>query len=279
MNFHNFGSRDGFYRDFQDFRREAVLEFTSIPFSCLEIGPFTRPTFLPSECELETLDYYTTEELKAQAVKISQNPNDVIDVKYVCKSENYRDLVDRKFDVIVAAHVVEHVVGLVKYFQMIRELLNDNGLFLIVLPDKKFGFDKFRVDTTLAEILFEYFYPDLPWKSFYSLQTALYYDMSYINGKNMVKERLNLDVLINSTKQWQPGIHAHVFQFEVSTRTLFAPLCAMKLIDFDIIDVRMCNQFGEFCILFKAKNNNTSFDDIADFYNPAPDTVQYTKVA
>lgn len=47
-----------------------------------------------------------------------------------------------KFDVIVTRHVAEHVPNLDVFFKSINELLNDDGMFVLELPDVEAGFDK-----------------------------------------------------------------------------------------------------------------------------------------
>ena len=269
----SYGAKDGKYSSLEEFRREQLLEVIATPFSCLEVGPFSRPTFKNNECHFKSIDYYSTEELRKHSLQIGLNPDDVIEVDYVCKTENYCEVVKDKFDVVIAAHVVEHVINFVTYFQTLHSLLNEGGYLLCVLPDKRYSFDKFRPDTNLAQLLFEYLHPDYPWHSLHSLETAMYYDMSYIGRLNSVKERLDICHLRKAANEWHPGVHSHVFQFEDAAPKIFAPLCAMSLIDFDVVDSRMCTQFGEFSILLQAGNNNTDYDKIRRFYNPARDTI------
>lgn len=272
----NYGAKDGKYSCLEEFRREPLLEVTTPPFSCLEIGPYSRPTFLADECHLKTLDFYSTQELRSHATQIGLDPLNVIEVDYVCKDENYCEIVKEKFDVIIAAHVAEHAIAFVKYFQSLRRLLNDGGWLLIVLPDKRYGFDKFRSDTNLAQLLFEYLHPDLPWHSLHSLETAIYYDMEYIKKRNIVKDRLNIPHLQKAENEWHPGVHSHIFQFEDAVPKIFAPLCAMGVIDFDIISSKMCRQFGEFTILLRAGNKVTDFDSLGNFYTLPRDTITQT---
>jgi len=268
-------ARDGRYSSLEEFRRESLLELLVGYFHCLEVGPYSRPTFSANECHLKVLDFYNTQELRNHALKIGVNPADVISVDYVCKDENYCEVVKDKFDVVIAAHVAEHVVAFIKYFKSLRLLLNDGGYLFIVLLDKRYSFDKFRSDTNLSQLVFEYLHPYLPWRSLHSLETSLYYDMEYINKKNDVKSRLNISNLSKAATEWHPGVHSHVFQFEDAVPRIFAPLCAMGLIDFDIVDSRMCKQFGEFTVLLKAGNSKTNYESIEGFYMPSRDTITH----
>lgn len=267
------GRKDGKYSSLEEFRRESIVELVQADTSCLEVGPYTRPTFSANECRLKTLDFYDTQELRTHASKIGVDPATVINVDYVCKDENYCEIVKERFAIVIAAHVAEHVVAFIKYFQSLRRLLNDEGYLLIVLPDKRYGFDKFRSDTKLSQLIFEYLYPEMPWCALHSLETAMYYDMRYIKRENVVKDRLNISILEKAAREWHPGVHSHIFQYEDAAPKIFAPLCAMGLIDFDIVDSRLCTQFGEFTVLLRAGNRNTYYRSIDTFYTPSRDTI------
>lgn len=88
------GRKDGRYSSLEEFRRESLIELVQTDTSCLEVGPYTRPTFSASECRLKTLDFYDTQELRSHAVKIGVDPATVINVDYVCKDENYCEVMD-----------------------------------------------------------------------------------------------------------------------------------------------------------------------------------------
>lgn len=267
------GEKDGGYGSLEQFRREVILPYITSPISALEIGPFIRPTLKKTEVDLRTLDCYTTYELKAHAISIGADPDLVIDVDYVCKDDKYCDVVNEQFDVIIAAHVAEHVVGFIEYFRTLRKLVRHGGYCMIVLPDKRYGFDKFRSDTSLSHLVFQFLQPDFPAKSLYSLESAMLYDRRYINSENVVNERLDIDFLKRSLLEWHAGVHSHIFQFEDAISKIFAPLCAMGLIDFDVIEGRMSHQLGEFVVVLRAGQEKTDWSAVGDFYSPARDTI------
>lgn len=39
------GRKDGKYSSLEEFRRESLAELVQTDTSCLEVGPYTRPTF------------------------------------------------------------------------------------------------------------------------------------------------------------------------------------------------------------------------------------------
>lgn len=273
MHMQGTGRMDGGYGSLEEFRREVILPYLNHPISALEIGPFIRPTLEKAEADLKTLDCYDTDELRQHAIRIGENPYSVIHVDYVCKDENYCNVVTDEFDMIIAAHVAEHVVGFVGYFQTLRKLLKHGGHCMIVLPDKRYSFDKFRSDTSLAYLIFQHLQPEFPAKAFHALESAMLYDKGYINAENVAEERLSIDSLRKALDGWHPGVHSHVFQFEDVITKVFAPLCAMGLIDFDVLEARMSHQFGEFVVVLRAGRECTSWESVKDFYSLSRDTI------
>lgn len=258
---------DGKYSSLVEFRREVLLKNVTLPCKCLEIGPFLNPTVSGTEVDLKILDFFDTQELRSQALAIGGNP-ERISVDYVCKNEQYDSIISEKFDLIIANHVVEHVVEFVKYFQTMRKLLNDGGALLVILPDRRYGFDRFRTNTALSQIIHEYLRPDIErQKQQYAIETEMYYDMGYVNGINFVDQRLNIENLERSISIWQPGCHAHVFEFPVSIEKVFLPLCSMGIIDFHMIEARMSQQFGEFALVLRTGREFNDWSLASKFYS------------
>lgn len=115
--------------------------------------------------------------------------------------------------------------------------------------------------------------PEFPAKAFHALESAMLYDKGYINAENVAEERLSIDSLRKALDGWHPGVHSHVFQFEDVITKVFAPLCAMGLIDFDVLEARMSHQFGEFVVVLRAGRECTSWDSVKDFYSLSRDTI------
>jgi len=240
----------------------------------MEVGSFLAPTLFAGEAELHSLDFYSTSELQEQARNLGRDPAQVANVDYVCKSERYDEVIGRTFDLIIANHVAEHVKGFVAWLQMLRRLLNEGGLLFLVLPDKRYSFDRFRPDTPLSHLLYEYLSPESGGEALHSLETAMYYDMGYIGGRNVPRERFDLDVLRGALKGWHPGVHCHVFQCESAVGEVIGPLCAMNLIDFDLVDAVMSYQLGEFAVVLRAGRQATTWDRVSSPYSIARDTAK-----
>lgn len=265
---------DRHYHDLRHFRRSVLDRHTRFPCRVLEIGAFSAPTVDPSEAEVKFLDYYATEELRSMARANGADPASVVAVDYVCRTDDYSEVVEGSFDVLVANHVLEHVDRTIQWLRMVRNLIRDGGLLFLVLPDKKQSFDRFRPDTPLSHLLYEHLAPEQDVSSVHGFEATLYYDMTYIGEENDPEIMLDVERLARGIAASHPGVHRHVFQFETFGEKIMKPLLYTGLVDFSLLEIRNCPQFGEFAIVLKAGRNDGPADP-GDLFSPAPDSLPY----
>lgn len=265
-------SRVPAYARLEDFRRAVLLPHLTLPCDTLEIGAFTAPTLLPHETHLRILDFYPTDELRAQAKALGKEPGTVLEVDYVCRSDRYDEVIHEQFDLIIANHVFEHISRPIDWLNCCGRLLRSGGLLSLVIPDKKYNFDKFRGDTSLTQLLLEYFRPDWDAREFQALDAALYYDWGYSGKDNDVTTRLDESFLRRSLKEWHPGAHSHVFQAETFLERILKPILHLGLVDFGLLEFANYRPFGEFAILLQKGRKRPCLTE-RDFFRPAYDAV------
>ena len=236
------------------FRRSVLDRHARFPCDVLEIGAYRTPTVDRSEANVKFLDYYGTEELKSMTAEEGGDPESVVHVDYVCRSDEYTEVVHEEFDVLIANHVLEHVDFMIRWLQMGRALIRDGGLLFLVLPDKKKSFDKFRPDTPLSHLLFEFLEPDDDASAIHTLETELYYDRSFVGEENDPRIRLDVERLTRALnfRPCPPGVHRHVFQAETFAGKIINPLLYMELLDYELLEVVSCPNLGEFAVVLKA---------------------------
>ena len=262
------------FHDLRHFRRSVLDRHTCFPCRVLEVGAFSAPTVDPSEAEVKFLDYYATEELRSMARANGADPASVVAVDYVCRTDDYSEVVEESFDVLVANHVLEHVDRTIAWLRMVRNLIRDGGLLFLVLPDKKKSFDRFRPDTPLSHLLYEHLAPEQDVSSVHGFETTLYYDMTYISEENDPAIKLDVGRLAQGIATSHPGVHRHVFQFETFGEKIMKPLLYTGLIDFSLLEIRNCLQFGEFAIVLKAGRDDGPADP-GGLFGPATDSLPY----
>jgi Methyltransferase domain len=118
----------------------------------LEIGAYDLAMVEPNEGKCDFADYQTTDELRHHATIVGvHNPEFIVPVKYDLR--NGYDGINKKYDWIVACHVIEHIPDLINWFSILSSKLNDNGLIFLIIPDKRYTFDIHRRVTSLCDLV------------------------------------------------------------------------------------------------------------------------------
>jgi len=128
--------------------RENLIALIDDGRSVLEIGPFCRPLLRgPNIAYFDVLD---AEQLRARAVNIGVNPAGCPDwIDYVGGIEQIR----RRFDAVVSSHAIEHQPDLVRHLEQIERILEPDGLFCLIIPDKRYCFDHYIAESTIAGVI------------------------------------------------------------------------------------------------------------------------------
>lgn len=219
--------------------------------SGVEIGAFARPTVLPSEARISFADYYSTEQLREQARKLQIDPEDVVEVAYILKDANLEDVLAGPVDFIIANHVVEHLIDPLRWMRNLERVLNPGGILFITLPDKKYSFDKFRPDTSLAHFLSDMLNGGESSLQEHCIEAGLFYDKNYIGQTQNAGLRLSMDAIIAFSKRWHPGMHVHVFQAETFKDRVLEPLLHLRHLDYSLGSYANNPHIGEFSFVLR----------------------------
>jgi len=237
----------------QENRRRMLFEHVDVAGRGLEIGPYDQPTVVKTEGDIHYLDVQSREDLVA-ALHDPALAAKIPEVDILCTSSDYATVCDEPFDYVIANHVLEHVPNPIAWLQMIGTILRDDGKLFLSLPDKKHTFDKYRPDTPLSHILYDYYTGVTEASREHILETELYYDMQFIQREMNVGERLDDARLRRSFDiPVHPGIHCHVFQAETFPDKILKPLQLMGLLPFELIAYRgaQASTGGEFSFVLQ----------------------------
>jgi len=77
------------------------------------------------------------------------------EVDFVWSGQRFVELCGKRkhYDWIIASHVIDHTPDLISFLNDCDELLKDEGVLSLVIPDKRYCFDHFRPITGLARII------------------------------------------------------------------------------------------------------------------------------
>ncbi len=120
--------------------------------SLLEIGPFDCPVVQGPH--VKYFDVLNKQDLLARAKRIGRvaNLHNIPEIDYIEASGDLKVVGDR-FDACLSAHVIEHQIDLVKHLQDVSRLLNQDGAYIVICPDKRYCFDHFIAESTIAGIV------------------------------------------------------------------------------------------------------------------------------
>jgi len=128
--------------------REELVRFIEDDASVLEIGPYNRP--LRHGPRVEYLDVLDAEQLRARAREQGLDP---AGVPNVIDHVGELDGVDREYDAVLSRHAIEHQPDLVRHLRQIERILKSGGGYFLIIPDKRYCFDHFIAESTIADIL------------------------------------------------------------------------------------------------------------------------------
>ena len=122
-------------------RNDKILEHVHRSGKGIEIGPSIDPIAPKREgFDVDVIDHMNRADLVAQYDVHGYDTNVIEDVDFVWTGERYADLVGKTghYDWIIASHVIEHIPDLVGFLVECSELLNEDGVISLVVPDKRY---------------------------------------------------------------------------------------------------------------------------------------------
>lgn len=126
--------------------------------SGLEIGPLNRPVVTKDESNgmIKYIDHTSTENLRNKyANDRSVDVAEIVSIDYVWGANTLTELVaGNLFDYVIASHVIEHVPDMIGWLKEVADILEDNGILSLAVPDKRYTFDCLR-DLTTPGMLIE----------------------------------------------------------------------------------------------------------------------------
>jgi hypothetical protein len=137
-------------------RKERVLATLDRRGVGIEIGPSHDPIAPKSEgFRVHVIDHASREELRAKYAGHNVELDRIEEVDFVWRGESYAELTGRRdhYDWVIASHAIEHTPDLVAFLADCDAVLKDSGVLSLVIPDKRYEFDRFRPVTSLAAVV------------------------------------------------------------------------------------------------------------------------------
>lgn len=117
----------------------------------LEISPWYNPFLRGNSVKYFGLG--DSEALRKSAAKSGLPVNNVPEKIDFISSTGDLGLVNETFDIVFSSHVIEHTPDLVAHLQGVSRLLNRGGVYVLIVPDKRYCFDHYKTDSTIGEVM------------------------------------------------------------------------------------------------------------------------------
>lgn len=145
----NYGSDEGRVAS-QAAYRENLLELVKNANSILEIGPFSRPAI--EGANVKYFDLFDGEELSARARSVGYTITATPNIDFVSPIGDL-SIVQERFSAVVSSHCIEHQPNLVRHLQNVSAILDRDGAYFLIIPDKRYCFDHFIEPSTIEQVM------------------------------------------------------------------------------------------------------------------------------
>jgi SAM-dependent methyltransferase len=130
--------------------RENFLTLVEKANSILEIGPFSRPAV--EGPNVKYFDLFNSEELSARAHAVGYTIKAMPKIDFVSPMGDL-SIVDERFSAIVSSHCIEHQPDLIRHLQNVSAILDEDGSYFVIIPDKRYCFDHFIEPSKITQVL------------------------------------------------------------------------------------------------------------------------------
>lgn len=120
-------------------------------YECLEIGPFDCPVLTGPR--VRYFDLMDQTGLARRAAELGRPHGRPPRIDYVSPTGDLGVVDAGRFDAVLSSHVVEHQPDLVRHFREVARILRPGGTYVAIIPDKRYCFDHFIRETTIADVL------------------------------------------------------------------------------------------------------------------------------
>lgn len=137
-------------------RKEIILKHIRKNGLGLEIGPSHSPVAPKSEgFNVQVIDHANRDALIEKYSVHGVAVDRIEEVDYIWRGESYTELTGKKayYDWIIASHVVEHIPDLIAFLNSCTEVLKDDGVLTLAIPDARYCFDFLRPISGINQII------------------------------------------------------------------------------------------------------------------------------
>lgn len=169
----------------------------------LDLGALHRPMIKHDGMRVIYVDRLPVSELKKHYPELSEFP--LVEADIIDDAQTLSTIEDGKYDFVIASHVIEHMSCTIGALQNWLRVLRSGGQLYLVVPDKRYIFDRHRLLTTLQHLVTDHdAYPEE--------RRAIDF-VHYLEYSELVDGQQDAAILAHALKLTQDGysIHFHTF--------------------------------------------------------------------
>ena len=117
----------------------------------LEISPWDSP-FLRGD-NVKYFEVMNAEDLRKATVAVQRKLDTLPEKIDFVGAKGDLSVINEKFDIVFTSHVIEHCPDLVEHFRGVSRILNAGGLYILIIPDKRYCFDYYHSESTISEVI------------------------------------------------------------------------------------------------------------------------------
>jgi 2-polyprenyl-3-methyl-5-hydroxy-6-metoxy-1,4-benzoquinol methylase len=141
-------------------REEKVLSRIDKKQIGIEIGPSHAPLAPKKKgFNVHIIDHMNKDQLIKKYTGHNVDLNSIEEVDFIWSGQSYAQLTGKTnyYDWVIASHVIEHTPDLITFLKQCEEVLKEDGVLSLVVPDIRFHFDYFRPVTGISKVIDAYF--------------------------------------------------------------------------------------------------------------------------
>ncbi len=141
-------------------RKEKILRSIRRDGLGIEIGPSHNPLAPKREgFQVHIIDHLSREKLVEKYTSHNVNLDNIEEVDFIWNGESYVELIGKAkhYDWIISSHTIEHAPDLIGFLNNCADVLKDDGVISLAIPDKRYCFDHFRPISGLGSVVDAHF--------------------------------------------------------------------------------------------------------------------------
>jgi SAM-dependent methyltransferase len=123
--------------------------------SILEIGPFANPVTHGEG--VKYFDVMGRDALVERALKHGYSTEKIPEINYISENGDLSIVENENFDFVVSCHCIEHQPDLIEHLIQVSRILKPGGFYLLMVPYKRYCFDHFLAESTIADVVQAHF--------------------------------------------------------------------------------------------------------------------------